>query len=367
MGSFSTIGATKLLFEYTIDELARKFNQAEPAVAASFINQGDYIGLVISLIASIFDNTNLSLTKAVSIFDNANLSLSRAGNIIGNANLSNARALDIHDNSARTFPDEWATIFDSYMDAGKAAYIVENSTKRTVDDWACLFDNANLSEAKLQSILDDTNLSIQKGQEIVDAMSNPSKIGTGGRRGYLGDDWQDNKITDRDDAATTPTDLGRIVQIFRPEWSGGLAEDGVFKLTGTDEKQYCSSNFTTGYWYVKWYVAGTSGSRGMKFYFMWVDDNNHYFLEYHTDSPDLSLKKTAGGSISTLISETSIEPYDNCWHDAKVKRDDDGNFEAWYGHISLGTCVDTSITSSNRLYLGCIGDVDTYFDNLQVY
>ena len=191
MGSFSTIGATKLLFEHTIDELAVKLNDADAALAASY-----------------FDN---------------------------------------------------------------------------------LFGAPAIAK-----ILDNANLSIQKGQEIVDAMSDSSKIGIGGRRGYLGDDWQDNKLTNRDDAATTPTDLSKIVQIFRPEWSGGLAEDGVFKLTGTDEKQYCSSNFTTGYWYVKWYVAGTSGSRGMKFYFMWVDDNNHYFLEYHTDSPDLSLKKTAG-------------------------------------------------------------------------
>jgi len=264
MGSFSTIGATKLLFEYTIDELARKFNQAEPAVAASY-----------------FDN---------------------------------------------------------------------------------LFNTLAIAK-----ILDNTNLSIQKGQEIVDAMSDPSKIGTGGRRGYLGDDWQDNKITDRDDAATTSTALGRIFQIFRPEWSGGLAEDGVFKLTGTDEKQYCSSNFTTGYWYVKWYSTGSSGSWGMRFYFMWVDNNNHYFLDYRGDLPDLSLKKTVGGSTSTLISKTDVEPAANYWNDAKVKRDDDGNFEAWHGYISLGTCVDTSITSSNRLYLGCIGDVDTYFDNLQVY
>lgn len=288
MGSFSTIGATKLLFEHTIDELARKFNQAEPAVAASYINQGDYIGLLISPIASIFDN-------------------------------------------------------------------------------------ANLSKAKLQSILDNTNLTIQKGQEIVDAMSSPSKIGTGGRRGIIGDDWEDNKITSRDNAATVATALDKIFQTFRPDWStnGDVSvASGHVTLANTDAGLIISFDKVVSLAQLKLAFQDTSGNNRQEFRFMSdsnnIPNNSNNWQLRTTCAGDFDLYKYVSGSGTNVISSTWTA--NTAWHTIKATRDADGNWEIFFDGTSKGTAIDTWLPTINYLTISNhpVTNYEHYVDNLEV-
>jgi len=272
---------------------------------------------------AILINDNLSIIFSASIIDNSNLTSAKGASIFNNSNLTSAKG-------------------------------------------ASIFDNSNLTESKLQSILDNTNLTIQKGQEILDEMSNPSKIGTGGRRGYLADDWNDNKITSRDNAATLPTSFDKIFQNFRPEWSGGLVSDGNFKLTNDNQRECCSSTITVGTWEVDYYVTGTSNFRGALMYNMYKDANNYYLLYNRIDKIGFDFQKCISGSTTTLI-DNDVLGLDSTWENMAVTRDINGNFEIFLEGTSRGTVTDTDLTESNNLYLGCISLNDTYFDNLKVY
>ena len=376
--------------EMTADKAASIFNSSKltAAKAASIINDKN---LLAERAASIFDNANLSADKAASIFDNANLSVAKLADIFGNANLSNDRATSIFNLMTRAIADLASVFNDADVDAAKAAYVTENTTK-DVADLASIFDNANLSadkaasiadntnltEAKLQSILDNTNLSIQKGQEIVDAMSSPSKIGTGGRRGVIGDDWEDDKLTSRDKAATVATALDKIFQKFRPEWDTANAdtkisvESGYLKIAASaDYDLYIklTDNITEGTWKMRQKLGAVNSTRGYNFTlaFMLKDKDNHYAAYISGYDDYVRFSKQIAGTVTHLIAASISRDTD--WHEVKITRDADGNFELFYDGVSKGTATDTEITSGD-LAIGQFqedNDEDAYVDDLEVY
>jgi len=310
----------KLLFEYTIDELVAKFNKADIGAAAACASYGASVGLE-GLIASAINDSRLPADKAASIFDNSNLAVDKA---------------------------------------------------------ALISDNRNLAEAKLQAIFDNPNLSIQKGQEIVDAMSNPSKIGTGGRRGIIGDDWEDNKLTTRDKAAIVATTLSRISQKFRPEWDTTNAntkisvESGHIKIVAsTDYNKYIkiTDNIAEGTWKIKQRLGAVNAASGYNhtLSFMFIDTDNFYSAYISGFDDYVRFDKFVTGSITHLIAG-SITRNTN-WHEVKITRDADGNFELFYDGTSKGTTTDTS-HSSGDLVIGQLreeNDEDVYVDDLEVY
>jgi len=410
----------------TIDEIARGVNKLSvEAIVIEMMSRMDF-DIFIPFFASIFSSSNFSVDKAASIFNNDILSLDkaasimdnispsdRAASILNNANLSVDRAAAIIDN-VNLSVDKVASICDSdsitserikaILDTGnltvadKIAALLDGDSL-TADDAAAhvdlgvytddlmaasfessylsdvkaasIFDSVNLSAAKLQSILDNTNLSIQKGQRIVEKMSNPSKIGTGGRRGIIGDDWEDNKLTSRDNAATVASGLGRIVQKFRPEWnviSGTpTVSSGKLYLDNTCELQISCSH-VVGAWQFKieWVGRGYYTS-WCYIKFMCVDANNAYYFKTSSrnSSSEHGLCKIVNGEATSLITFA----LDSSVRIIKITRDSNGNFEIFRDGESQGTVTDTDITSSNYFNIkfnkSTYGNL--YLDNLEVY
>ena len=283
VGSFSTVGVTtKLLLEYTIDELAVKFNDADTALAVSY------------------------------------------------------------------------------------------------------FDNL-LSTPAIAKILDNTNLSIQKGQEIVDVMSDSSKIGVGGRRGYVGDDWNDNKLTNRDGAAAVSTELNKIVQQFRPSWNVVSGSDRLaaqnnrlemWNVNGdaTHAVLNISQTHTDGTWQYDFYFGGTSYI--LYFSFIKTSGGDRYYIisgiQGGTEET-VKLYKEVGGT-TTLLLDTSYAFLAGYWHCLKVTKQG-SNFEVLKcDGSSIGTAVDSEITTCDYFELEgaggtaeATGDDYYYIDKLLIY
>jgi len=282
--------STKLLFEYTTDELATKFNDAETGVAASYINQGDYVGLTDRAIASIFENTNLTITKINSIITNDNISDSRAQEILNET--------------------DYAT-----RDLTGAASILY----------------------------------------------------------AIHDDWADNKLTSRDNRATTPASIlgaNEFAQKFRPEWTevaAGWGASGGELVSSADGAEIgIPSKFTTGTWEWDEKTEGTGDVCYLWFRFMWVDaDNAMQFVMWGNPGTNESmLEKYVSATRTSLIKwsrDTTV------MHTIKITRDADGNWEAFDDGMSKGTATDTDITTSNEIRPVAENSGPTHVDNLKVY
>ena len=294
----------------TVSEKASMFNDA----------------IITSYAASIFDSTNLTVAESALIFNDSNLTAAKGASIFDNTNLA----------------------------AAKTTNIIE-SANLSIDKINNIITNANITNSKAQEILNDTSWATR---DLTSAASILYAIH---------DDWADNKITSRDNRATTPASIlgtNEFAQKFRPVWSGGTASDGNLKMTESSQKEYCNSIFTIGTWEVDFYINGTDDTRGGLLYNMYINAGNYYYLK--ATNTMFNLEKQFNSSGTTIIS-TSFTPADQTWVTVKITRGSDGQFEIFSDGVSKGTTTDTDITSSSRLYVGCYGDVDTYFDNLKVW
>jgi len=379
MGSFSTIpgaGVTKLS-ELTID--TQGYFKTDIATVATAVNATDtadaalyFDALDAGYIARVCNNSNLTVAKAASIMDNSNLTATKVASICDSANITSAKIKAILDTGSLTVADKIAALLDGdSLTAADAATHV-NSGTYTDALMASAFDSSYLAAAKLQSILDNTNLTIQKGQEIVDAMSSPSKIGTGGRRGVIGDDWDDNKLTSRDNAATVATALDKIVQTFRPEWTVKAGTITVANsrvegdASGTNEVQTSSLSITEGTWEVDIIVLATGHTQLI--YFIYQDIDNHYHAGNSTPGGTRAwyLYKYEGGAGSELILSSWTEATGT--YALKVTRDSSGNFELFVDGNSKGTATDTWLpTTYDSIVLRVTDDNSSAMDNLKVY
>jgi len=244
----------------------------------------------------------------------------------------------------------------------------------SVDFIAKVLDSANLSADKLQAILDDANLSIQRGQEIVDAMSNPEKIGIGGRRSYLGDDWEDNKLTNRDKAATVATSLDKIFQVFRPEWSGAISNasvsEGVVTITASNAEIYVNYGRNIGTkLHAICYCAdrGTNDWHIAQFRFIRVDENNFYYVGPGADGTTWRKRfgKVVNGTHTELWNPTTGSSNTGTW---EVKGDGNGKYEVFLNGVSQVTKTDTDITENYGVGLASAGNKSNgvKFDNLEI-
>jgi len=377
MGSFSTIagaGVTKLS-ELTID--TQGYFKTDIATVATAVNATDaadaalyFDALDAGYIARVCDNSNLTAAKAASIVDNSNLTAAKAASICDSANITSAKIKAILDTGSLTVADKIAALLDGdSLTAADAATHV-NSGTYTDALMASAFDSSYLAAAKLQSILDNTNLTIQKGQEIVDAMSDPSKIGTGGRRGYMGDDWNDNKLTSRDNAATVATALDKIFQTFRPEWTviSGTITTANSRVEGDasgSNKVQTSSSITEGTWEVDIIVLATGSYQNI--YFIYQDSSNHWIAGNSTPGGTRAwhVRKVASDSETDIIQSNWTEATGT--YALKVTRDSSGNFELFVDGTSKGTATDTWLPTQNYIVLELGDDNASAMDNLKVY
>lgn len=291
---------------------------------------------------------------------------------------------DIFNQSSRT-ASELAAVTDNTGDGMAAA--IFNDDSMTAATVASIMDDANLSEEKGSDILENTNLAVAKINDII----THDNIGDSRAQQFVGntdpvtrdltdatsiyeflDDWDDNKLSDRDDAdvtATGFTDLFAQLDHFRPEWyteSGSpSATGGELVLPAGDTTNQTISILTTffvGTWEVDEQKQGdgtTGNTRACewrlngdtKYSFLWRYDDAHMVY----DSVD----------STSIVSATHAE--DTAWHTRKCTRDSVGNWEIFFDGASDGTTTDTTTTSTDELRISNIEDIETHFDNYKVY
>jgi len=203
-------------------------------------------------------------------------------------------------------------------------------------------------------------------------MSKPSKIGTGGRRGVIADDWADNKLTDRDRAAVISTPFGLIYQNFRPEWttesgSPGASGGELDLPPGDTTVQAIStpSSVTTGTWLatVRYEAARTVGGPHCPRFI--VQDDNNYWARNWEPGNLIKVWKTVNGTNTPLYSPDPGT--DQGEHDYKTTRDSNGNFESFWDGVSMATGSDTWLPTANKMHIQNSDDHDFYMDDLKVY
>jgi len=270
-----------------------------------------------------------------------------------------------------------ASILDSdNLTAGKGASILD-SDNLSASKASSIADNDNLSDTKLQSILDNDNLAIQKGQEIADAMSKPSKIGTGGRRGIIADDWADNKLTSRDRAAVIDTPFDLIYQNFRPEWTediaGGTVTDGRLhwdEASDGDWRILCTPVQTEGTWELDFqYTTMGNDYDNLQLIPVWENADNDWNMLIQDDAGDsFNLNKDDGGTRTNVISTTWV--CDTASHTVKVTRNAPDSWEIFLDGASEGTATDSYWPTENNTgiyFKSSAGGSVIEADNLKVY
>jgi hypothetical protein len=120
----------------------------------------------VSRAASIFDNTALSLGKAASILDDTALSLGKAARILNSSSLSSSRAANIIEKSGLS-AGRAASIFDQpEMLVSRAASIFDD-TALSFGKAASIFNSKSLSTGKAANIIGSPELSVSKAANII--------------------------------------------------------------------------------------------------------------------------------------------------------------------------------------------------------
>ena len=383
------------------------------AKAASII---DSVNLTAAKAASIIDDTNLTVAKLISILDNGNITSSKIKSIFETGNLSvDAKRASVIEgdqytaadaatsvNGAFYTDDQLALAFDNAnLTAAKAASIIDNANL-TVSKAASIFDNTNLTVSKAASIFDEFGLSItkinsiithanitdNKAQEILNGTTYATRDLTSATSIIyaLCDDWDDNKLTSRDDRDTTASSLlgaNEFAQKFRPDWTVDDSPSGLTIIVDTGRVKFSCTSGNSGAGYIQIpsvIIEGTwewkyqysqifSGNTGVdNLYFMHVDDNNAYYIQFAAYGGYGDFYKVVGGADTKILECSLVVDTDE--HIVKVTRNSSGNFEVFQDDVSKGTAIDNDITSSNHFrqsFEDYKQTFDYYLDDLKIY
>lgn len=234
-------------------------------------------------------------------------------------------------------------------------------------------ESTNLTLSKLNDIITHDNIGDNHAQVRLNATDRGTRdlSGADSILYVFLDDWEDNKLTDRDDRATTPSPLlgaNEFSQVFRPEWtteSGSpSASGGVLVLTAGDATAQTISLDTTlfvGTWEfdVTKQADGTAGAIRFEFYsggslvYYWRWDNSDGYMIYdEVDGAD-------------VISVTHAE--DTATHAVKITRASGGDWELFFDGASDGTATDATTTSIDEIRINNIEDIEVHEDDLKIY
>lgn len=169
---------------------------------------------------------------------------------------------------------------------------------------------------------------------------------------YLEDDWNDNKLTNRDNPTdgffTHPqaNEAGdTLIGRYRPEWSVGFGSinvsNGQIDETPTsDSRLDTSSQFVTGSWSIDLHIdpQGTGNDNVQWRVISADDDSNYWQMVWSDDGTSYNITKSDGGSNTNIVS-SSHNPTSNTT--CKTTRDAYGNFELFESGVSKGTGTDT--------------------------
>lgn len=218
-------------------------------------------------------------------------------------------------------------------------------------------DGAAFLELLLNPILVHANVTDSKAQDILNATDYATVDLT-----YLAsvlyvlhDDWADNKLSARDDRATTPaTVLGanQFAQKFRPNWAqtgtayaaaGGL----LTQLTAVaGDRLTTPSTFVVGTWNITFTKVNTL-DRYSFFLPFGPDYQNCYAMNVHHNSTGYYLSKIVADVVTDLIIGTWTN--DANPHVLGLTRNGAGDFELFEDAVSKGTVTDNTYTTSSIL------------------
>ena len=191
------------------------------------------------------------------------------------------------------------------------------------------------------------------------------------------DDWADNKLTSRDNRATTAASIlgaNEFAQKFRPEWtvqSGTWNADAgyVTKTNGTAHDHLSTpSTFAVGTWECDFKLDVDNS------YIRIVIMNNEsvvsatsdgYYVYAHGSSNFYRFDKRIN-NVSTTIINGGAWANHTTQQTTKVTRNISGDFELFLEGVSEGTVTDTDATTSLYIILWHTY-VNCRTDNLKVY
>ncbi len=159
----------------------------------------------------------------------------------------------------------------------------------------------------------------------------------------------------------------------RPTWttvSGSPSVASNYLSSASTYEVSVPSTQTTGTWKTDFQYTVSGASNPYSFFkFMWIDANNYYTVQASGNGTAFYLVKVVGGATTNII--TSSQAISGAaWHEIKVTRDINGNFEIFFDAASKGTVTDTAHTTSNKIQLYANPQAsggNMYFDNIVVY
>jgi len=198
---------------------------------------------------------------------------------------------------------------------------------------------------------------------------------------YLHDDWEDNRLTDREDSGTTT--YNGVEGVYRPEWTA-LNGDSNLSLPSvsdeiltvqSDEGMFADLNLNldetvTWEWSNVDPSSGASGDFNNNYLGLFADDIDAVDV-YVKDSYAIRVQNGEAAELLHLSDKDSSDGWSTVVSgsttitgavDITVTRDSDGNWELFVNGSSEGTGQDTQSTDPSYLPIWCHVTQDAVVD-----
>jgi len=171
---------------------------------------------------------------------------------------------------------------------------------------------------------------------------------------YLIDDWDDNKLQNRDGTITS-THNG-VPSVYRPEWtilSGSpTATGGQFVSTiggiGTDVN--INNNETLTVEIENWTLNGSDDGTSVQFWYQ--DENNRWQADLSSSSGSLQVFKRVDGTF-TSVSSVTLSDFTDV--NVRIERDGTENWTVFVNGTQQDTFVDSFEPTANEIRLNPFG------------
>lgn len=195
---------------------------------------------------------------------------------------------------------------------------------------------------------------------------------------YLEDDWNDNKLTNRDN----PTDgffthpqaneagdtlIGRTRPVWETESGSPSATNQQLELSAgdtTEQNVSTPTGFTTGSWEFDFKAEADPTSNNFVLQGIREDANNKAVRLAIGQDGTLLLEKEQSGAFTTIVSGSWGDDLNT--HTLKITRDSFGAQELFNDGASQGTGTDTFLPTPKLLFLRQILNAPVNIDNLVV-
>ena len=327
---------------------ANDINGSPDTVSEKAIMFNDNIGVPFA--ANVFNEDKFTVVNKAAVCNDTGLTAAVLNAICDNANISTATIKAILDTESITVASQLGAMLEgTQLSLANASDVVIN--KYTVSQLNNAFINAIMSDDRAQQILSE----IAKTDRDLTSATNIYEIL---------DDWDDNKLTSRDGAETTPTGFTNLFAQktkFRPEWATDTgspsAGSGVMTLPAS-ARVHVSSTLNVGTW---------------ECLMVAVSDGDHSFILQSGGGDKYKCTRAHDATIGLYDAVDSvwiIGPV-SCQEETiasiiKMTRNGSSGWEIFENGVSKGTVTDNTTTSFNELHLIAMYQ-SSNFDDLKVY